>query len=209
MLLYKYRSLKNFKRFVDIIMNNRLYAAEHFKLNDPKEGLYLYVMGNESNQEEQIVSKKVADGKREIRILSLSKDPDNDAMWAHYADDHLGVVIEVMITENDFHKVLYKEAEYFTSKTLKERNYQIGKEVFLRKDEIWSYEKEYRVFTRSDQEFVNVNISKIILGYKIKEEDRTLITRLINCLNKDINVEVSNTFRLWDKEGNLVESESK
>ncbi len=44
-LLYKYRSLDNFKNFVDIILKNRLYAARYKDLNDPMEGQYYYRHG--------------------------------------------------------------------------------------------------------------------------------------------------------------------
>lgn len=43
--LYKYRSLDNFKFFIDIILNNRLYAAKYKDLNDPMEGQYYYQNG--------------------------------------------------------------------------------------------------------------------------------------------------------------------
>ena len=39
---YKYRSVDNFRNFVDIILNNRLYAASYQDLNDPMEGHYYY-----------------------------------------------------------------------------------------------------------------------------------------------------------------------
>lgn len=37
---YKFRSLQNPQRFIDIIVNKRLYAAEVEKLNDPMEGVF-------------------------------------------------------------------------------------------------------------------------------------------------------------------------
>ena len=40
--LYKYRSLANMKRFIDILMNRRLYASKYLELNDPMEGFFLY-----------------------------------------------------------------------------------------------------------------------------------------------------------------------
>ena len=39
-MLYKYRGIKGFRNFVDIIMRNCLYAAPYSKLNDPMEGHY-------------------------------------------------------------------------------------------------------------------------------------------------------------------------
>ena len=38
---YKFRSLNNIRYFLDILVNNRLYAARYDELNDPMEGAYL------------------------------------------------------------------------------------------------------------------------------------------------------------------------
>lgn len=51
--LYKYRSLKDMKRFIDILMNRRLYASKYLDLNDPMEGFFLY----DSNVPRSIISK--------------------------------------------------------------------------------------------------------------------------------------------------------
>ncbi|RXJ95884.1 hypothetical protein CRU94_04535 [Arcobacter sp. AHV-9/2010] len=45
-LLYKYTSLKKFDQFVDMIINNRLFAAPFKKLNDSMEGFYLQTDNN-------------------------------------------------------------------------------------------------------------------------------------------------------------------
>ena len=41
-VLYKYRSLEDFKKLVDILINKRLYASHYKDLNDPMEGQYYY-----------------------------------------------------------------------------------------------------------------------------------------------------------------------
>jgi len=41
MILYKYRSLVNFERILDIILNQRLYCSKYDELNDPFEGLFI------------------------------------------------------------------------------------------------------------------------------------------------------------------------
>ena len=40
MILYKYRSLTNFERILDITLNQRLYCSTYDKLNDPFEGIF-------------------------------------------------------------------------------------------------------------------------------------------------------------------------
>lgn len=50
---YKYRSLANMKRFIDILMNRRLYACKYLDLNDPMEGFFLY----DKNVPRNVISK--------------------------------------------------------------------------------------------------------------------------------------------------------
>ena len=38
---YKFRGLQDLKRFIDIILNKRLYASRYGELNDPMEGVYM------------------------------------------------------------------------------------------------------------------------------------------------------------------------
>ena len=97
-MLYKYRSLNNFKYFVDIILNNRLYASPYFDLNDPMEGYYLYPNGKYSDS----ILKKIKGEKEKIRICSLTRYENNELMWAHYADGHGGICLGFSVRDNDF-----------------------------------------------------------------------------------------------------------
>ena len=36
--LYKFRSLQNLRRFLDILVNKRFYMAHYNEMNDPMEG---------------------------------------------------------------------------------------------------------------------------------------------------------------------------
>jgi len=76
-LLYKYRSIENFRFFADIILKQRLFAALYFDLNDPMEGRYLYHGEQSMDRDvEQILSGK----KNKVRIVSLSRVPENELM---------------------------------------------------------------------------------------------------------------------------------
>ena len=89
MILYKYRSLGNYKYFIDIIVNNRLFAADYKSLNDPMEGMYYYRDGVVDVQTRNFIFNN----KQKIKIGSLSMSSDNVVMWTHYANGHKGVVI--------------------------------------------------------------------------------------------------------------------
>lgn len=92
-ILYKYRSISNFKNFVDIIVNNRLYAANFESLNDPMEGHYFY---DKSTLDEK-TRKEIYDKKSGLKICSLSKNSNNYLLWSHYAEGYRGVSIGVKL----------------------------------------------------------------------------------------------------------------
>ena len=57
-LLYKYRSLENIERFLDIIIEKKLYGALYKEMNDPMEGYFQYSLNSnrQCNSVEFIVS---------------------------------------------------------------------------------------------------------------------------------------------------------
>ena len=89
--IYKYKSLKGdgFKHFVDIILNERLYASNFHDLrkngNDEKEGAYYFSITDEKIKD--IFVKEVLGQKSRIKICCLSKDGNSDEMWKEYADN--------------------------------------------------------------------------------------------------------------------------
>ena len=70
-VLYKYRGLSNLKRFLEIILNKKLYGALYTELNDPMEGSFRY---NYKIPHEIIEDLK--DQKQKTYICSLSKKND-------------------------------------------------------------------------------------------------------------------------------------
>lgn len=96
-IFYKYRSLDNFKNFVDIILKNRLYAAKYKDMNDPMEGQYYYRTG-ELNRD---IRNKLLEEKGELRLCSLSQVKNNQLMWSHYTNGHRGVAVGLRITDTN------------------------------------------------------------------------------------------------------------
>ena len=80
MILYKYRSLANLDWTIDILLNQRLYASEYVKLNDPMEGFF-YHHGLSKSKLKEILKDKLS-----YRICSLSKSPTDIGLWTFYAD---------------------------------------------------------------------------------------------------------------------------
>lgn len=178
---YKYRSLENFKFFMDILINNRLYAAKYTELNDIREGFYQH-----DGSLEKITIQEIKNIKDDIRICSLSKTSKNQPMWAHYASNHTGVVIKLKIKIID-DNIRIEPVNYGTIKTdvayTDSFNHcSIAKEILTCKEKIWEYEEEIRVFkTVTDIDpiaFVNIEIVEIILGKRISKHDEALIRLL-------------------------------
>ncbi len=180
--LYKYRTLDNFQNVVDILINNRLYAAKYKDLNDPMEGQYYYRNGRLYND----IRDKLLEEKEELRICSLSKSKDNLLMWSHYAKGDRGVAIGLKINDNDY-KV--KPIKYNGFPCIYNQNYNnlSAINILSHKLEVWDYEEEVRVFV-NNQQFINISIIEVIMGSRMDDSDKSLVRNLINKINPTINI---------------------
>lgn len=155
MTLYKYTSIEKFHQIIDVILNDRLYAATLEQLNDPFEGNFIHQVGRSAN----IESKTIDSQGDEYRICSLTTNKDNNLMWSHYANMHQGVVLEVKVS--DFYKVHdMKYSGYrnmYASEKLSEDEMI---EVLTHKEEHWSYEDEKRVILKNEK-YINIKLLKI------------------------------------------------
>src|ERR1700676_3010725 len=168
-ILYKYRSLENFKKFVDIILRKRLYAATYTELNDSNEGQYYFKTGSL----DRFIIDKLAQEKEELRICSLSEVNDIDLLWAYYANGHRGVAIGVTIDES-IYTVKTMKYEGLLSITNYDEEFLTAKEILSHKLGNWRHEKEERVFTRNEK-FVNVEIKEVITGKSMNEDNYNFV----------------------------------
>ncbi len=187
-LLYKYRSVQNFKFFVDIIMKSRLYASKYVELNDPMEGQYYYNKG-ELNKS---IRRKISSDKENLRLCSLSRKKENELMWSHYADGHHGVVIGLIVdhTQFDVRPIQYTGLHYLTGGQIEQ---DTPREILSHKLEVWSYEEEERVFV-TDKFYVDVQIQEIITGRVMSNQDYGFIRELIDKINPSVNLIKADTF---------------
>lgn len=137
-----------------------------------------------------------------IGILSLSGNKDNLAMWAHYADNHKGLVLEFKKNHwffNDlklpeYAKVLHQleKVTYIPKENRKSINSDeyFSKETFLTKSKDWKYEDEYRISVyaeTNDQyldgicvKFPNDLLTGVYLGNRVEDETKDYILKLLN-----------------------------
>ena len=187
-ILYKYRSLENFKNFVDIILRNRLYAGKYKDLNDPMEGQYYYRTG-ELNRD---IRNKLLEEKGELRLCSLSRVKDNQLMWSHYTNGHRGVAFGLKITDTNctIRPIQYNGLAFIRDQDF---NDQTAIEILSHKLEVWNYEEEVRVFVRK-RHFVDIEIVEVITGLSMSNADFGFVRDLIEKVNPEIRVIKAETF---------------
>lgn len=187
-ILYKYRSLDNFRNFTDIILRSRLYAAKYKDLNDPMEGQYYYRTGELDKE----IRNKILEEKGDLRLCSLSKIRDNQLMWSHYTNGHRGVVIGLKINDNN---CTIRPIQYNGLASIRNQDFndQTSIEILSHKLEVWNYEQEVRVFIR-DRHFVDIKIEEVNTGLSMSNADFGFIRDLIEKVNPEIKVIKAETF---------------
>jgi hypothetical protein len=185
-MLYKYRTLDNFKNIVDIILKNRLYAAKYSDLNDPMEGHYLYSPNNSPKE----IIEKIKGRKKQLRIVSLSRTSNNYLMWSHYADGHRGIVIGVEINKSKYNvkSVKYINKLINLNDIMDVSIKDFAEKVLIQKLALWEYEQEERAFIDDGSTFIDVEIKEVIIGRKMSTQNYSFIKELINKLNPEINI---------------------
>lgn len=185
MLLYKYRGIQGFRFFTDIILKNRLFAAPYFDLNDPMEGRYLYSKGDGKLDEDMVRALKGQ--KEKVRVCSLSRDPNNELMWSHYAEGHKGVAIGVEV-DRDEYEVRPIEYDGLHQVGLSTLHSDSAIDILSHKLDVWRYEEEERVFTQNNKQYVNVRVCEIICGSRMSTQDKGFVTDLVRLINPDIKI---------------------
>lgn len=187
--LYKYRSLQDLKRFLDIIVNKRLYGARYLSLNDPMEGQFDFDLNDSFTQP---ALQQLFDERAKTIICSLSKKcnskgiPNNGILWSMYADEHKGCCIEVEVDDPDWIKrdVFYSSLPPIVDNP----NIQVV-DILSIKFNQWAYEDEVRyINTDPKTPYLNVKIKAVYLGIRMSKEDVEFYTSLIHSIDKEIEV---------------------
>lgn len=211
---YKYRAnltVDGVKRDAIQLSGDVFYAANLCVLNDPFEGS---VELPKSDRHEHWVTPLIQ-GIYDVGIYSLSKPkgdetyPNNELLWAHYANSHRGFCIEYdldILTKNlspnfdisDQINVSYKDERPEVLET--DSIFQVREKVFGTKSLAWEYENEVRlVFLKSGLKHLAKNaITAIYFGLNISLEDRRDILQRMSGRNIDFyQVErIENSYKL-------------
>lgn len=184
-LLYKYRSLSNIERFLDIIIARKLYGALYNEMNDPMEGYFQY-----SPDVDRTLINNILVGKSKRYICSLSRNSDIGLMWTHYADENRGCCLEVEVTSKTWKRL---DVEY-SEKMPTLNAYTTVEDILKVKARMWDYEEEVRYLspvnlTPSKRPMLSVRINRIIFGYKVETKKYNRLKKVILALNPNIIIE--------------------
>lgn len=168
--LYKYQSplasLDTLSRFFEHLKTNTLSLSAPSVFNDPFDCQFSYppAFGEETFGEVYTLIDSV------FRIGSLTEQPDNLLMWAHYAGAYRGVCIEYDFsnfseehTKCSLIPVSYQTARPSLPKKLLTPSHQeptdedlkrLSEALFI-KSECWQYEFEWRLLKAIDGESAN------------------------------------------------------
>jgi len=173
MLLYKYRSLVNWKFLVDIFANRRFYAAPFQDLNDPMEGYYSYATGQRVSEQYDATIRQAKLG---WFICSLSEEPRSTLMWSYCGGGHTGVAIGIERPRGyRLAKVTYDNVVTLAGRSTESPSLT-AVAILSQKLHSWRHEAEHRVF--SPRPYVPVTIREVLLGCKATRDDKRLVKAL-------------------------------
>lgn len=205
---YKYRSgigildkdgKSIFERDVNTIVNNQIYLPTKDELNDPTEGFYDDVSfiklldtfkGYSSEVKKQYY--KLLDKFKNIGVYSLSKNNDNELLWAYYASGHTGFAIEYdidILKESLNHNAYFQfvfdfDVDYVERipqvdiSLLHDKNHNLMLKTFLGSKSLsWEHEDEYRLIFDGNGLFdIDYRaITGIYFGYRMHEDEEDFI----------------------------------
>lgn len=144
---------------------------------------------------------------RAFRCLCMSESNDNELMWAHYSDQHRGVVVGLdsfkLIDHRLFvanpYKVTYSNDKPFVYDFRDLFNVVVSggtlprprTDMLLRKSSCWSYEREWRYIHFDPQHYDPIrflttpkgSISSVYLGVRMSEADRKQVLEAVSRLD--------------------------
>lgn len=179
--LYKYRTLHDFKRFLEIIIYNKLYACPFTEFTDKKEGHYYY---SELDLHPFQIND-IAAQKEKLKICSASTNSESEFLWKNYADNYFGVAIGFTV---DAEKYDLQEIEYIDNLiSIDKLVPNTVKQILTKKLMTFKEEEEIRIFSNK-YGFILIKIQEVIVGKNVDSEEFEFIKKLVCKINNKIHV---------------------
>jgi hypothetical protein len=194
--VYKYRS--GSVRDIEALMNNQFFSASLESLNDIHEAkvkindieidVFDDLLKSQVPQFDRTfkgIFEKFMNDAKNFGIYSLSKNYDNELLWAYYSNSHQGFCIEYDL---DILKQYQIRGDHSCDVDYKKDIPQIGlndisdlrdlvKSFLATKSLAWKHEEEYRIITGISglYHFYNRSVKSIYFGYRTPENTIKLI----------------------------------
>lgn len=187
-VFYKYKSLDNFEFLLDLILRERLYAAQHHELNDPMEGV-VKIDGTIPKDKEQEWDELI----KTFRIVCFSRDKDHPLMWSHYANGARGCVVEFQLMDDQqVHRVSYLKKPVITERHITREK---AEEILVHKDKPWKYESESRCLLGKNEIFLPIHIKSVTFGSRAEKSKVDMLLHILSLCKPDLKVLV------WGEQG--------
>ncbi len=142
-----------------------------------------------------------------VAVTCFSTDPYSVPMWAHYANNHEGCVVEFQVTDEIIDKISSNDNQsqvilpFYVTYTDKRpplfdsKGDSLAFDSIFAKSKQWAYEKEVRAFSSSDgiQKFSRFQITKILTGVRMNETNKTLVQKSIREMNEMLGMKCKQT----------------
>jgi hypothetical protein len=124
------------------LREKRLKISGIMSLNDPFEFLGVDLSDIETRNKMQELKHKFS---KSIGIICFSENWNSPVQWAHYANNHQGICLGFDIPDHRLLKVNYVNERLTLSRSVTKAEMR---EFLSTKFSHWSYEKEYRIFSK-------------------------------------------------------------
>nr|WP_159063792.1 DUF2971 domain-containing protein [Thaumasiovibrio occultus] len=157
---------------------------------------------NENINIEDNSLQKHFDESKSIGVYSLSEDPKQLLMWAHYASNHTGFYVEYAREPNPLNilsHVMCRPVDYCLDYPNLYRETDLTSVNLFTKSEDWKYEKEWRIVSRQGNRVEDIlvpPVTGIIFGLKMPNEHREFI---FETLKHDNNIRFYECVRVPNK----------
>ena len=161
--LYYFTTINTLKK---IIASNGIKPSTINSVNDPYE-----IRARRSyRRKTELVSLDTPKNSFQFGFVCFSDNYSNPVMWGNYADKHKGCCLSIDVKKEKLVKIAYVR-NLLTFKCNRDLTEKDCLRILSRKYIRWSYEREYRMFTKDEKEFFSDEfvLNEVLLGYKSDE----------------------------------------
>lgn len=200
--LGKFYSLANIRYLHSVLVGNRLYFTDPSEFNDPfemvpaifKTRAFKRVTETSTQISREAIDRILLEAwemhrekYRKWGVSCFTEALDDIVMWSHYGDKHRGVCLIFDTTYKFFKGVM--QVKYVPQRPLIpvfRRDPQKIIEIMRCKLQLWSYEREWRLFRRHRNRayvFPKSSLKGIVFGCRCSAEEKDLVLRMTHGRN--------------------------